>query len=61
MGSHADDRYDDGVAPPVVRTSRIEEGDMAPPIALPSHDGTVWRLEAQRGRRVLMIYHRHLG
>jgi peroxiredoxin len=35
-------------------------GDVAPPIALPDHDGVAWRLEDRRGRSVIVIFHRHL-
>jgi peroxiredoxin len=38
----------------------ISVGDPAPPVALPDHDGTVWRLVDHLGRPVVLIFHRHL-
>ena len=36
-------------------------GDVAPEVALPDHDGGVWRLSEHRGRPVVLIFHRHLA
>ena len=35
-------------------------GDIAPDFALPDDRGRLWRLSAQRGREVFVIFHRHL-
>ncbi|MEM9516191.1 MAG: hypothetical protein AAGA42_15180 [Actinomycetota bacterium] len=35
-------------------------GDPAPPIALPTLDGPVWRSEQHRGSLVVVIFHRHI-
>jgi peroxiredoxin len=36
-------------------------GDAAPPIDLPTHDGSRWRLADHTGRPVVLIFHRHLA
>jgi peroxiredoxin len=36
-------------------------GDPAPEIALPDHEGRVWRLSEQMGRPVVLVFHRHLA
>jgi len=36
-------------------------GDPAPDIDLIDADGGTWRLSAQRGRPVVLIFHRHLA
>jgi peroxiredoxin len=38
----------------------VTVGDLAPDLALPDHDGTLWRLHERRGRSVILIFHRHL-
>lgn len=38
----------------------VDVGDAAPPIELPAHDGSRWRLAAHSGRPVVLIFHRHL-
>lgn len=39
----------------------VDVGDAAPEIALPDQAGDVWRLSDQRGRAVVVIFHRHLA
>ncbi|MGE3449229.1 MAG: hypothetical protein AB7H92_16810 [Microbacteriaceae bacterium] len=39
----------------------IGVGAQAPPIDLPAHDGTRWRLADHAGRPVVLIFHRHLA
>lgn len=39
----------------------VHVGDTAPGIALPDHEGNVWRLSERRGRPVLLLFHRHLA
>ena len=34
---------------------------LAPDFALPDHEGNLWRLSDQRGRPVVLIFHRHLA
>ena len=36
-------------------------GATAPEVSLPDDRGRHWRLSAQRGRPVLLIFHRHLA
>ena len=39
----------------------VDVGDVAPEIALPDHEGNIWRLSAHRGRPVVILFHRHLA
>jgi peroxiredoxin len=39
----------------------VREGDVAPEVELPDHDGNTWRLSDHRGRPVVLIFHRHLA
>jgi peroxiredoxin len=39
----------------------IEPGEPAPEIDLPDDEGRRWRLSKQHGRRVVVIFHRHLA
>jgi peroxiredoxin len=36
-------------------------GSMAPEVARPDDQGGCWRLSEQRGRPVVLIFHRHLA
>lgn len=42
-------------------TEGVGVGDVAPEIDLPDDQGGVWRLSAQRGRVVVVLFHRHLA
>ena len=39
----------------------LSVGDLAPSIDLPDSTGGRWKLEAFRGRPVVLIFHRHLA
>lgn len=39
----------------------LRPGDPAPEIALPDHEGNVWRLSDHLGRPVVVLFHRHLA
>jgi peroxiredoxin len=38
----------------------VRPGDPAPDVDLPDEQGDRWRLSEQRGRPVVLIFHRHL-
>jgi peroxiredoxin len=39
----------------------VQTGDLAPEIDLPDERDARWRLSEQRGRPVVLIFHRHLA
>jgi peroxiredoxin len=39
----------------------VMPGDVAPDLDLPDDHGERWRLADQRGRPVVLIFHRHLA
>jgi peroxiredoxin len=39
----------------------VGPGDTAPDIDLPDDEGNRWRLRDQRGRPVLLVFHRHFA
>lgn len=40
--------------------SALAVGDAAPDFTLPTDAGEPWSLAAQRGRTLLLVFHRHL-
>ena len=39
----------------------VDVGDVAPEVVLPDDRGDTWRLSDQRGRPVVLVFHRHLA